>query len=117
MAVAVGVRVAVLVGATACESPACALGVAVAVGVGVRVGVRLGSSPRSPVSGRAGPACSSSCTRVDSAPTCAVRVVSCIKSRANAKSAATTAAIVRSRKTKRKNRFMGDFLYAVPRCG
>ena len=125
VAVAVGGRVAVLVGTGTGVSFAAAVGVRVGVlleaGLGVSVvaavGVLLGCGACEPGAGLAGPACSSSCMRVDSAPTCSVRVVCCIKRTASTMSAATTAAIVRSRKTKRKNRFMGDFLYAVRRYG
>ena len=122
---AVGVRVGVPVGAGTGESFAGAVGVRVGVpdgaglgvSVGAAVGVRLGSGACEPGAGLAGVACSSLCTRVDSAPTCSVRVVCCTMRTTSMMSAATTAAILRSRKTKRKNRFMGDFLYAVPRYG
>ena len=84
---AVGVRVGVLDGA----------GTGVSVAVGGLVGVAVGSGACEPVSGLAGVACSSSYTRVDSAPICVVRVVCCVKRTASRMSAATTAAILRSR--------------------
>ena len=78
-AAAADVRVGVLDGEDACKPAAVGVrvgvpdGVGLGVSVGAAVGVRLGSGACEPGAGLAAVACSSLCTRVDSAPTCSVQ--------------------------------------------